>query len=160
MALANKFGGLVLTTGNKSELAVGYGTIYGDTCGGYAPLKDVYKTGVYDLCRWRNTQGDGERIPAAVIERPPSAELREDQRDDDSLPPYPILDAILLRHIEGRESSAELIAAGFDPDTVQRVLRLVKISEWKRRQYAPGPKVSTLAFGRGRRYPITSGWAG
>ncbi len=160
MALANKFGGLVLTTGNKSELAVGYGTIYGDTCGGYAPLKDVYKTGVYELCRWRNAQADSERIPAAVIERPPSAELRENQRDEDSLPPYPILDAILLRHIEGRESSAELIAAGFDPDTVQRVLRLVKISEWKRRQYAPGPKVSTLAFGRGRRYPITSGWDG
>ena len=160
MALANKFGGLVLTTGNKSELAVGYGTIYGDTCGGYAPLKDVYKTGVFELCRWRNAQGDGERIPAAVIERAPSAELRENQRDEDSLPPYPVLDALLTRHIEGRESAAELIAAGFEPDTVQRVLRLVKVSEWKRRQYAPGPKVSPLAFGRGRRYPITSGWSG
>jgi NAD+ synthetase len=158
MAMSNKFGGLVLTTGNKSELAVGYGTIYGDTCGGYAPLKDLYKTEVFALCRWRNAQGDGERIPAAVIERPPSAELRENQRDEDSLPPYPILDAILHRHLEQAQSAAEIIAAGFAAETVQRVLHLVRISEWKRRQYAPGPKVSTLAFGRDRRYPITSAW--
>ncbi len=160
MALSNKFGGLLLTTGNKSEYAVGYATIYGDMCGGYAPIKDVYKTDVFALCRWRNGQGDGERIPEAVIARPPSAELRENQRDDDSLPPYEILDALLERHIEGEQSSAELIAAGFDADMVHRVLRLVRISEWKRRQAAPGPKVSRCAFGRERRYPITSGYAG
>ena len=158
MALANKFGGLVLTTGNKSELAVGYGTIYGDTCGGYAPIKDLFKTEVFALCRWRNAQGDGERIPNAVIERPPSAELRENQRDEDSLPPYAMLDAILHRHLEQAESASEIIAAGFAPDTVARVLHLVRISEWKRRQYAPGPKVSSLAFGRDRRYPITNAW--
>ncbi|MCX7557550.1 NAD+ synthase [Xanthomonadaceae bacterium JHOS43] len=160
MALSNKFGGLLLTTGNKSEYAVGYATIYGDMCGGYAPIKDVYKTDVFALCRWRNAQGDGERIPDAVIARPPSAELRENQLDQDSLPPYDLLDAILERHIEGGQSSGELISAGFDPTTVQRLLRLVRLNEWKRRQAAPGPKVSPLAFGRERRYPITSGFAG
>ena len=160
MALSNKFGGLLLTTGNKSEYAVGYATIYGDMCGGYAPIKDVYKTDVFALCRWRNTQGDGERVPEAVIARPPSAELLENQLDQDSLPPYELLDALLEKHIEGEQSSAELVAAGFDAQRVQRVLRLVRISEWKRRQAAPGPKVSRCAFGRERRYPITSGYAG
>ena len=160
MALSNKFGGLLLTTGNKSEYAVGYATIYGDMCGGYAPIKDVYKTEVFALCRWRNAQGDGERIPEAVIARPPSAELRENQLDQDSLPPYEVLDALLEKHIEGEQSCAELIAAGFDAAMVQRVLRLVRIGEWKRRQAAPGPKVSRCAFGRERRYPITSGYAG
>lgn len=160
MALSNKFGGLVLTTGNKSELAVGYGTIYGDTCGGFAPIKDLYKTQVFDLCRWRNAQGDGERIPVAVIERPPSAELREHQRDQDSLPPYPLLDAILARHLEEGQSAAELIAAGFDADTVQRVLHLVRISEWKRQQYAPGPRLTHNSAGSACHQPITSAYTG
>ena len=160
MALSNKLGGLLLTTGNKSEYAVGYATIYGDMCGGFAPIKDLYKTEVFAICRWRNTRGDGERIPAAVIERPPSAELRENQTDQDSLPPYDVLDAILFRHVDLEYSQAEIIAEGFDPATVERVLRLVRIGEWKRRQAAPGPKVSRRAFGRERRYPITSGYSG
>lgn len=158
MALSNKFGGLLLTTGNKSEYSVGYATIYGDMCGGFAPIKDLYKTEVFALCRWRNRQGDGEVIPQAVIDRPPSAELRENQTDQDSLPPYDLLDAILYRHIEQEKSAAEIVAEGFDAGVVQRVLRLVKIGEWKRRQSAPGPKLSRRAFGRERRYPITSGY--
>lgn len=157
MALTNKFGGLLLTTGNKSEYAVGYATIYGDMCGGYAPIKDLYKTEVFALARWRNTVGD-RVIPQAVIDRPPSAELRENQLDQDSLPPYDLLDAILLRHVDQEQSRAEIVAAGFDPAVVDRVLRLVRIGEWKRHQAAPGPKVSRRAFGRERRYPITSGW--
>src|SRR5690606_29351751 len=159
MALSNKFGGLLLTTGNKSEYAVGYATIYGDMCGGYAPLKDLYKTEVFALARWRNTVGD-RVIPQAVIDRPPSAELRENQRDQDSLPPYDVLDAILQRHVDQEQSRAEIVAAGFDPAVVDRVLRLVRIGEWKRHQAAPGPKVSRRAFGRERRYPITSGYRG
>ena len=157
MALSNKFGGLLLTTGNKSEYAVGYATIYGDMCGGYAPLKDLYKTEVFQLARWRNTVGD-RIIPQAVIDRPPSAELRENQRDQDSLPPYDVLDAILQRHIDQEQSRADIVAAGFDAATVDRVLRLVRIGEWKRHQAAPGPKVSRRAFGRERRYPVSSGW--
>lgn len=158
MALANKFGGLVLTTGNKSEYAVGYATIYGDMCGGYAPLKDLYKTEVFALARWRNAAAGAPVIPPAVIERPPSAELRDNQRDEDSLPPYDVLDAILVRHIDQEQSREDIVGAGFDAATVDRVLRLVRISEWKRQQAAPGPKVSRRAFGRERRYPITSGW--
>ncbi|MHB8311176.1 MAG: NAD(+) synthase, partial [Metallibacterium sp.] len=169
MALSNKFGALLLSTGNKSELAVGYATLYGDMCGAYAPLKDVYKTTVYALARWRNSSGPGtgdrrpgqsrgEVIPSAVIERAPSAELRADQIDQDSLPPYDLLDAILERFIEGEQSQAEIVAAGFDAETVRRVARMVLVNEFKRRQAAPGPKVSTRAFGRERRYPITSGW--
>lgn len=158
MALSNKLGGLLLTTGNKSEYAVGYATIYGDMCGGYAPIKDLYKMEVFALCRWRNAQGDGEVIPNAVIDRPPTAELRDNQKDQDSLPPYEILDGILYRYVDLEKSMAEIIAEGFDAATVQRVLRLVKISEWKRRQSAPGPKLSRRAFGRERRYPITSGY--
>jgi NAD+ synthase (glutamine-hydrolysing) len=157
MALSNKFGGLLLTTGNKSEYAVGYATIYGDMCGGYAPLKDLYKTEVYALARWRNTVGDPV-IPTGVIERAPSAELRENQKDQDSLPPYDVLDAILHRHIDLEQSSGDIIAAGFDRATVERVTRLVRISEWKRHQAAPGPKVSRRAFGRERRYPISNGY--
>jgi NAD+ synthetase len=160
MALANKFGGMLLTTGNKSEYAVGYATIYGDMCGGYAPLKDLYKTEVFALCRWRNALARAEVIPAAVIDRPPSAELRENQTDQDSLPPYDLLDAILLRHIDQEMSQDEIVAEGFDAATVERVLRLVRTAEWKRQQAAPGPKVSRRAFGRERRYPITSGWRG
>jgi NAD+ synthase (glutamine-hydrolysing) len=156
MALSNKFGRMLLSTGNKSEMAVGYATIYGDMCGGYAPLKDCYKQLVYALSRWRNTQG--ETIPLAVIERAPSAELRDNQTDQDSLPAYETLDAILERFIEREQSQAEIIAAGFDEATVRRVARLVLASEHKRRQSAPGPKISTRAFGRDRRYPITSGW--
>ena len=164
MALANKFGGLLLTTGNKSEYAVGYATIYGDMCGGYAPIKDLYKTEVFALCRWRNTVGGapagsaGGVIPPAVIARPPTAELRENQKDEDSLPPYDVLDAILLRHVDQEQSRDEIVRAGFDAATVDRVLKLVRISEWKRHQAAPGPKVSRRAFGRERRYPITNGY--
>jgi NAD+ synthetase len=161
MALSNKFGGLLLTTGNKSEYAVGYATIYGDMCGGYGPLKDLYKTEVFALARWRNTVGvSGWVIPPQVIERPPSAELRENQRDQDSLPPYDVLDAILLRHVDQEQSRDEIVAAGFDPATVDKVLRLVRVSEWKRHQAAPGPKVSRRAFGRERRYPISNGYRG
>ncbi len=162
MALSNKFGGLVLSTGNKSEYAVGYATIYGDMCGGYAPIKDLYKTEVFELARWRNEQGSGKSgspvIPQAVIDRPPSAELRENQTDQDSLPPYEMLDAILHRYIDEEQSREDIVAAGFDASTVDQVIRLVRISEWKRQQAAPGPKVSRRAFGRERRYPITSGW--
>jgi NAD+ synthetase len=166
MALSNRFGRLVLTTGNKSEMAVGYATLYGDMCGGYAPLKDVYKTLVWNLARWRNAReaeradarGDAWVIPPLVIERPPSAELRVDQTDQDSLPPYEILDAILERFVDGEESPGEIVAAGFDEETVRRVGRMVLASEYKRRQAAPGPKITTRAFGRNRRYPISSGW--
>ncbi|KRA17821.1 NAD+ synthase [Lysobacter sp. Root604] len=160
MALSNKFGGLLLTTGNKSEYAVGYATIYGDMCGGYAPIKDLYKTEVYDLARWRNAVAGAPLIPPGVIDRPPSAELRDNQKDQDSLPPYDVLDAILLRHVDQEQSRDEIVAAGFAADTVDRVLRLVRISEWKRHQAAPGPKVSHRAFGRERRYPISNGYRG
>jgi len=156
MALSNKLGRMLLTTGNKSEYAVGYATIYGDMCGGYAPIKDCYKQLVYALARWRNR--GGEIIPTAVIERAPSAELRENQTDQDSLPPYDVLDAILERFIEAEQSQAEIVAAGFDEGIVRRVAKLVLASEYKRRQAAPGPKISTRAFGRDRRYPISSGW--
>jgi NAD+ synthase (glutamine-hydrolysing) len=169
MALSNQTGRLLLTTGNKSEMAVGYATLYGDMCGGYAPLKDVYKTQVYALARWRNGAAAEERtarggkpgespIPAAVIERAPSAELRADQTDQDSLPPYDVLDDILARCIEGAESQAEIIAAGHAPDDVARVVRMLYASEFKRRQSAPGPRVSTCAFGRERRYPVSNAW--
>ncbi len=156
MALSNKFGGLLLTTGNKSEYAVGYATIYGDMCGGYAPIKDLYKTEVYGLAKWRNTVGGAPVIPPGVISRPPSAELRDNQTDQDSLPPYDVLDAILFRYIDLEQSRDEVVGAGFDAATVDRVLRLVRISEWKRHQAAPGPKVSRRAFGRERRYPISN----
>ncbi|WMJ70283.1 NAD+ synthase [Stenotrophomonas sp. 24(2023)] len=158
MALANKFGGLLLTTGNKSEYAVGYATIYGDMCGGYAPLKDLYKTEVFGLAKWRNTVGGAPVIPPAVISRPPSAELRENQLDQDSLPAYDVLDGILYRYIDQEQSRGEIVAAGYDAAVVDRVLRLVRISEWKRHQAAPGPKVSRRAFGRERRYPISNGY--
>ena len=158
MALANKFGGLLLTTGNKSEYAVGYATIYGDMCGGYAPLKDLYKTEVYGLAKWRNTVGGAPVIPPAVIARPPSAELRPDQTDQDSLPAYDVLDGILYRHIDQEQSRQDIVGAGYSAEVVDRVLRLVRSSEWKRHQAAPGPKVSRRAFGRERRYPISSGY--
>ncbi len=156
MALSNKLGGLLLTTGNKSEYAVGYATIYGDMCGGYAPIKDLYKTEVFALAQWRNTVGGAPVIPPTVIARPPSAELRANQTDQDSLPPYDVLDAILLRYVDQEQSRDEIVAAGFDADTVDRMLRLVRMNEWKRHQAAPGPKVSRRAFGRERRYPISN----
>ncbi len=154
MALSNKFGHVVLPTGNKSEMAVGYATLYGDMCGGFAPLKDVYKQQVYALSRYRNTLG--LVIPERVLTRPPTAELRADQRDEDSLPPYEVLDAILQRYVEAQRSISDLLAEGFAEADVRRVVSLVRRSEYKRRQSAPGPKVTSRAFGRERRYPITA----
>jgi len=156
MAISNKSGRMLLTTGNKSEVSVGYATLYGDMAGGFAPLKDVPKVLVYRLARWRNR--DGEVIPARVIERPPSAELRPDQKDTDSLPDYDQLDAILERYVEQDQSVADIIAAGFDGDTVRRITGLVDRNEYKRRQAPPGVKITRRAFGRDRRYPITSGF--
>jgi len=160
MAISNKKGYLVLTTGNKSEMAVGYSTLYGDMAGGFDVLKDVPKMLVYKLARYRNTMAasDGEIIPARIIERPPSAELAPDQVDEDSLPPYEILDQILELYIEGDESAHAIIEKGFDHDTVMRVLRLVDLNEYKRRQAPVGVRISKKGFGRDRRYPITSGW--
>ncbi|QXC60087.1 NAD+ synthase [Aquihabitans sp. G128] len=158
MALSNKFGWIVLSTGNKSEVAVGYATLYGDTIGGYSVLKDVYKTRVYDLCRWRNTQGPSPVIPEGVIDKPPSAELRPDQRDDQSLPPYDVLDPILEGYIEHDRTVAELIARGHDEAIVRRVAKLVDGAEYKRRQSPIGVKVSVKAFGKDRRLPITNGY--
>ncbi len=158
MALSNKFGWIVLSTGNKSEAAVGYATLYGDTIGGYAVIKDVYKTRVYALCRWRNTQGDVPIIPEHVIAKPPSAELRPDQRDDQSLPPYDVLDPILEGYIEHDRTVAELIDRGHDAATVERVARLVDGAEYKRRQTPIGVRVTAKAFGKDRRLPITNGF--
>ncbi|WP_070988248.1 NAD+ synthase [Halofilum ochraceum] len=154
MALANKHNAIVLATGNKSEMAVGYATLYGDMAGGFAPLKDVSKTRVYALARWRNEQALA--IPERVLTREPSAELAADQADSDSLPPYDVLDPILEALVERDESVEDIAAAGFNADTVRRVARMLVKSEYKRRQAAPGPKVSPRAFGRERRYPITS----
>ncbi|MFC0266535.1 NAD+ synthase [Kushneria aurantia] len=162
MALSNKKGLMVLTTGNKSEMAVGYATLYGDMVGGYNALKDVYKTWVYRLARWRNRQaleeGEAECVPARVIERPPSAELSEDQLDSDSLPDYDVLDEILERYIEGDQSQEAIIAAGFDRDAVEKVVKLVDRTEYKRRQAPPGVRATLRGFGRDRRYPIVNGW--
>ena len=158
MALSNKFGSLLLTTGNKSELAVGYCTLYGDMCGGLAVISDVPKTMVYRLAHWINR--DREVIPAASITKPPSAELRPDQTDQDSLPPYETLDAILDHYVVHGRSPAEIARLGFAPETVKRVIRLIDINEYKRRQAAPGLKVSPRAFGMGRRVPIAQGFRG
>ncbi|MBK8509747.1 MAG: NAD+ synthase [Candidatus Competibacteraceae bacterium] len=156
MAISNKTGKMVLTTGNKSETAVGYSTLYGDMAGGFAPIKDVLKTMVYRLAAWRNQQSPV--IPQRVFDRPPSAELRPDQTDQDSLPPYEVLDAILQGYVEQDRSVEELIASGFERATVERVARLVIVNEYKRRQAAPGIRITPRAFGRDRRYPITSGF--
>jgi NAD+ synthase (glutamine-hydrolysing) len=156
MALSNKFGWLVLTTGNKSELSVGYATLYGDMAGGFAVLKDVYKGWVYRLVEWRNEREGRELIPHSVSERPPSAELRYEQRDDESLPPYDVLDAILLGYIEGDMNAEQLVRQGLPADDVERVIRLVDLAEYKRRQAPPGIRISTRAFGRDRRLPITN----
>lgn len=165
MALSNKRGDLVLATGNKSEYAVGYATLYGDMCGGFAPLKDVYKTLVFNLARYRNAHvGDGwlgppgRVIPQSTIDKPPSAELRPDQLDTDSLPDYDVLDPILEGYVERAESVRTIVAAGGDPETVAHVARLVDLAEYKRRQAAPGVKVTPKAFGRDRRLPITNAW--
>ncbi len=156
MTISNKLGPIVLTTGNKSEMAVGYCTLYGDMAGGYAVIKDVFKTLVYELCVYRNSLGPTPVIPQAVIDKPPSAELRPDQKDTDSLPPYDVLDPILRAYVEQDRSIEEIIAMGFDAALVQRVMRLVDLSEYKRRQAPPGVKITTRAFGRDRRLPITN----
>jgi NAD+ synthase (glutamine-hydrolysing) len=160
MALSNKFGALVLTTGNKSELATGYSTLYGDMAGGFSVIKDVPKMLVYALARDRNERVGRDVIPESVLDKPPSAELRPDQRDSDSLPDYTLLDPILEGYVEGDLSVAELEEAGFDPDTVRRVARLVDRNEYKRRQAPPGVRVSPKAFGKDRRLPITNRWPG
>ena len=160
MALSNKFGWLVLTTGNKSEMATGYSTLYGDMAGGFAVIKDVPKVLVFALCEDLNARERREVIPRAVIEKPPSAELRPDQRDEDSLPPYPVLDRILEAYVERDRSQADLEAEGFDPAVVAQVARLVDRSEYKRRQAPPGVRVSPKAFGKDRRLPITNRWSG
>ncbi|MGH8636043.1 MAG: NAD(+) synthase, partial [Burkholderiales bacterium] len=163
MAISNKFGLMVVTTGNKSEMSVGYATLYGDMNGGFNPIKDLYKTEVYRLARLRNSwkpdaaRGpDGSVSPERIITRAPSAELRENQTDQDSLPPYDVLDAILERLVEREEPIADIVAAGFDRETVSKVARMLDLAEYKRRQSAPGVKVTLKNFGRDRRYPIVN----
>jgi NAD+ synthase len=163
MAISNKFGPMVLTTGNKSEMSVGYATLYGDMCGGYNVLKDVYKMEVFRLARWRNQTvpngalgPSGRVMPENIITRPPSAELRADQKDEDSLPPYEILDGILECLVEKELTFEEVCAKGYHPATVKRIEHLLYISEYKRRQAPPGVKISARNFGRDRRYPITN----
>jgi NAD+ synthase len=165
MALSNKFGGMLLTTGNKSEVAVGYATIYGDMAGGYNPIKDLYKMRVFETCRWRNKNhrswmmgNEGEVIPQRIIDKPPSAELREDQKDEDSLPPYEILDDILERLVDLEQSVAEVVKSGHDRDTVKKIEHLIYISEHKRFQSAPGARLTNRAFWLDRRYPIVNRW--
>ncbi|HBU58963.1 MAG TPA: NAD(+) synthase, partial [Verrucomicrobiales bacterium] len=158
MAASNKFGSLVLTTGNKSELAVGYCTLYGDMCGGLAVLSDVPKTMVYDLANWINRER--EVIPWSTIEKPPSAELRPDQKDEDSLPPYEILDEILEKYVVECQSVDQIVAAGFDEQIVGQIARLIDLNEYKRRQAAPGLKVTSKAFGVGRRIPVAQRYRG
>ncbi len=164
MALSNKFGWLVLTTSNKSESAVGYATLYGDTAGGFSVIKDVPKLLVYELCHWRNAQAEADGlvgpIPERVLTKPPSAELRPDQRDDQSLPAYEVLDPILEAYVEDDRSIDEIVAMGFDPAVVQRIVRLVDLAEYKRRQTPPGARVSIRAFGKDRRLPITNLYRG
>ena len=163
MGISNQEGHLVLATGNKSELAVGYSTLYGDAVGGFAPIKDIYKTDVWALATWRNAQatarGEVTPIPQRSIEKEPSAELRPDQKDSDSLPEYELLDQLLTRYVDGDQGSAALIAAGFDSALVMRVIAMVDKAEYKRRQYPPGTKVSARAFGKDRRLPMTSRWS-
>ncbi|MEM9755803.1 MAG: NAD+ synthase [Pseudomonadota bacterium] len=165
MALSNKFGSMLLTTGNKSEVAVGYATIYGDMSGGYNPIKDLYKTRVFETCRWRNANHrpwmkgpDGAVIPPRIIDKPPSAELRADQKDEDSLPPYDDLDVMLEMLIDKDASVAEIVALGYDPDTVKHIERLIYLSEYKRFQSAPGARLTHRAFWLDRRYPIVNRW--
>jgi NAD+ synthase (glutamine-hydrolysing) len=159
MALSNRSGAIVLTTGNKSEMAVGYATLYGDMAGGFAVLKDVFKTFLYDLARWRNAQAGSDLIPENTITKPPSAELRPDQKDTDSLPPYEVLDPILQAYVEDDRSPAAIVDMGYDAATVQRVMKMVERAEYKRRQAPPGVKITERAFGRDRRLPITNGYS-
>jgi NAD+ synthase (glutamine-hydrolysing) len=168
MGLSNQHGHLVLTTGNKSEIATGYSTLYGDSAGGFGPIKDLTKTLVWALCRWRDEQAGVEGlflracstppIPQNIIDKPPSAELRPDQLDSDSLPDYTLLDALLVDYVERDLGHDALIAAGHDLALVERVIRLVDLAEYKRRQYPPGPKITPKNFGRDRRLPITNRW--
>ena len=165
MGISNALGHMLLTTGNKSEVAVGYATIYGDMAGGYNPIKDLYKTRVFTTCRWRNENHRdwmkgpaGEVIPPVIIDKPPSAELRPDQTDQDSLPPYEVLDAILTGMVERDASVADLVTEGHDAQTVRQVERLLYGSEWKRYQAAPGPRVSPRSFWLDRRYPLVNRW--
>jgi len=165
MGLSNKFGYMVLTTGNKSEMSVGYATLYGDMCGGYSVLKDIYKTTVFALSRWRNAHKpegaygpEGAVMPERVISKPPSAELKPDQKDQDTLPPYDQLDAVLEGLIEREKGPAELVAEGHDAEVVRRVFRMLDRAEYKRRQAPPGVKITSRAFGRDRRYPIVNGF--
>ncbi len=160
MAFSNASGWLVLTTGNKSESAVGFSTLYGDTAGAYAVIRDVYKTRVYDLCRWRNEQEDTPVIPENILTKAPSAELRPDQRDDQRLPPYEILDPLLEAYIEGDRTRSDLVADGFEKELVDRVVRLVDLAEYKRRQTPLGPRVTTKGFGRDRRLPVVNRYLG
>ncbi len=160
MALSNKFGWLVIATGNKSELSVGYSTLYGDLAGGFALIKDVYKTDVFRLTRWLNERAERELVPVSIIERAPSAELRADQLDEDSLPPYPKLDRVLEAYVELDRSREELSQDGFDPEVVDRALSMIDRAEYKRRQAPPGVKLRPKAFGRDRRTPITNRWPG
>jgi len=160
MTISNKFGWIVLTTGNKSEMATGYATLYGDMAGGLAVLKDVPKTLVYELCSWRNGQPGGPVIPDAILHKEPSAELRPDQRDVDSLPPYAILDPIIEAYVEEDRSFEEIVALGFDEATVRKAIQLVDRTEYKRRQAPPGIKITPRAFGRDRRLPITNRYRG
>ena len=160
MTISNKFGWMVLSCGNKSEMATGYATLYGDMAGGFAVIKDVLKTTVWDLCRDRNARAGRELIPTSVIDKPPSAELRPGQRDTDSLPDYADLDPIIEGYVEGDLSIAELTARGFDGELVRRVARMVDRNEYKRRQAPPGVRVTRKAFGKDRRPPITNRWPG
>jgi len=164
MAISNKFGPMVVTTGNKSEMAVGYATLYGDMCGGYNPVKDIYKTELFELCKWRNKNnpddllGGEYPIPDNIITKPPSAELREDQKDSDSLPEYDVLDDILFGLIEQELPVEDIIARGHEPAVVKRIQHLLYIAEYKRRQAPPGVKIGNKNFGKDRRYPITNGY--
>jgi len=160
MALSNKFGWLVVATGNKSELSVGYATLYGDLAGGFALIKDVFKTDVFRLARHMNERAGEDLIPETIIERAPSAELRDNQLDEDSLPPYPALDKVLAAYVEEDRSAEELSADGFDPDVVERAVAMIDRAEYKRRQAPPGVRLRQKAFGRDRRTPITNRWRG
>jgi NAD+ synthase (glutamine-hydrolysing) len=158
MTISNKFGWLVLTTGNKSEMATGYSTLYGDMAGGFALLKDVFKTDVFRLSRHLNERAGRELIPQSIIDRAPSAELRADQLDEDSLPPYPQLDKVLAAYVEQDRTLEELSSDGFDVDVVERAVKLIDRAEYKRRQAPPGVRLRAKAFGRDRRTPITNRW--
>jgi NAD+ synthase (glutamine-hydrolysing) len=160
MGLSNKFGWLTLATGNKSEWSVGYSTLYGDMVGGFAPLKDVFKGRVYELVRWRNARPGGPVVPQAILDKAPSAELRPGQLDQDSLPPYDVLDEVLERYVELDESRDEIVAAGFEAAVVDRVLALTDGAEYKRRQGPLGVKITPKAFGKDRRMPVTNGYRG